>query len=235
MEGHVNFVFDLDGTLVNEDTQKLYKIYFDNVSKRFHKRFKIDAEFFTNCMYKTMKKMEEENGSQTIEKAFNHHLSHLTGISTKDIETEFEVFYNNEYDEILSALKEIPQMNAATKILKEKGCRLFVATDPFLPKLAVDKKIAHCNLNVNDFDFVSYNNNLNLVKANNNFFANLFEKLNLDPANTIVVGNTIPTDIPNFAVKQTYIIKDFLKEKGATNNAYTLIDCNQFLDIAKNI
>jgi len=231
----MNFVFDLDGTLIFEDTAKLYNIYFTNISKRFHKKFGIDPEFFTKSMYKTMKQMESEDGSKSIGQAFNEYLSSLTNISIPDIEKEFELFYNDEYDEILVALNKIPVMNNAVKLLKAKGHKLIVATDPFLPKLAVDKKISQCDLNCGDFDFISYNSNCNFVKGNESFFKSLFQKQNLSPADTIVVGNTIPTDIPNFEVKHTFIIKDFLKEKSQTNKPYTLISCKEFLNFVETL
>ncbi len=230
----MNFIFDLDGTLVWEDSKKMYETYFTLISKRFNKKFGLNPHDFVLAMQKTMKTMDESLGDKNIHDLFFYNLLNFVSINYNEMVNEFNEFYDNEFDEVLKAYTKNEAMLEAVKILKSMGHKIIIATDPFLPKVPVDKKIIHGGFNLSDFDFISYNTNAHYVKSSPNFFEELFLSLNLNPKETIVVGNTIPTDIPSFEVKDAFILSESVKVKGETTIPYKILSVNEFLSIVKN-
>ncbi len=230
----MDIIFDLDGTLIEEESTMFYKILFGELLKRFNKKFGIDKDVFVPAMHKSMMAMEIVDGSDTIGNQFFKVLSTLIGVPVDAIEKEFGEFFDNDFDKVLVAFKPKPAMSKVVKKLKDRGDRLVIATDPFLPKVAVDKKIRYCGLNVEDFDFITYNSDCHFTKANPKFFEELFKGLHIDPENAIVIGNTVPTDVPAFPVRETYILQDSVKEKGTTTMPYTRISSEELLEIVES-
>ena len=230
----MNFIFDLDGTLIKEDAKKSYEIFFEHLSSRFYEKFGIDKTMFISSMYNTIKAMDSIDGKENIEKQFFKVLHSLINVDISDISAQFEEFYNNEFDKVLEAYGGIPQTNEILNFLSKQNHNIIIATDPLLPEIAVTKKIKHANLNPNTFDFVTYNTNSNYTKSNNQFFIDLFKNLNLNPEETIVIGNTIPTDIPSFPVKEVLIISESLYEKSVTDRQYTLVTYDELLNYILN-
>ena len=230
----MDIIFDLDGTLIDEDTTLFYKILFGELLKRFNMKFGVEKDVFVPAMHKTMVEMGNVDGSEPIASRFFKTLSELISIPESLTLAEFEEFFNNEFDKVLVAYKAKPTMAKVVQVLKEQGHRLIIATDPFLPKVAVDKKIEHCGLNIKDFHLVTYNADCNYVKTSPKFFEELFQRLHTNPKNAIVIGNTIPTDIPAFPVRAAFILQETVREKGSTNMPYSMVSCEELLEMVES-
>ncbi len=75
------------------------------------------------------------------------------------------------------------------KKLKNDGFRLILATNPIFPAAATESRIAWAGLDKEDFElYITYENS-HFCKPNPDYYKEITERLSLDPAECLMVGN----------------------------------------------
>jgi len=186
-------LFDLDGTLLPINGEAFEAIYFKGLSSYFLDKY--EPKEFIKLIWTATKAMVLDTSSKTNEEAFMDALQALVNEDITWMQERFNQFYLNEFDQIKIAVTPNPSIQEAVKLLKEKGYRLIIATNPMFPKIAIEKRIEWTGCDRNDFEYVTSFEKNHYCKPQLKFYEEVLSDLDLDASQCLMVGNDINEDM----------------------------------------
>lgn len=186
-------LFDLDGTLLPINGEAFEAIYFKGLSSYFLDKY--EPKEFIKLIWTATKAMVLDTSSKTNEEAFMDALHALVNEDITWMQERFNQFYLNEFDQIKIAVTPNPSIQEAVKLLKEKGYRLIIATNPMFPKIAIEKRIEWTGCDRNDFEYVTSFEKNHYCKPQLKFYEEVLSDLDLDASQCLMVGNDINEDM----------------------------------------
>ena len=189
-----NVLFDLDGTLLGMDQDLFVKAYFGKMCMHMAHRF--EPEKLVKAIWDATGAMVMNDGSQTNEEVFWKVFDHKLGMDTTSFRHEFDEYYENEFDSVVEqTCVPSPICAESIKLLKSKGYKVIVATNPIFPAIATRKRMIHGGFDPNDFELVTTYENCHYSKPNPKYYMEIMEKCGLDPAECMMVGNDCDEDM----------------------------------------
>jgi FMN phosphatase YigB (HAD superfamily) len=203
-----NILFDLDGTLLPMDIKKFIYIYTKGLSNKMNK---LDSDLVMKVLFKGIENMYANDGSKTNEKVFIETFESMLNISFDKCEKSFEEYYHEDFELCKTACMVNDKARKLIDYLKSKGIRIVIATNPFFPQIATYTRLRWLGLEPYEFELVTTYENSHFCKPNPKYFEELFNKLNMKPEESLMVGNDVEEDgcIKALGVK-LFLIKDCL-------------------------
>ena len=207
-----NILFDLDGTLLPMDVEEFTQKYFGYIVQTMNNNGR-DGKTILKAIGYGVDKIINNDGSVLNDILFWESFEKACGISRKEIEPEFTVFYENVFDKIDVGVQS-PNMIQAVSILKEKGYKLYLTTNPLFPRIATEKRIKWAGLDINDFELVTTFENASYCKPNVNYYKEVIESQGLDIHECMMVGNDVKEDgvVETLGIP-VYLVNDYLLNK----------------------
>lgn len=208
-------LFDLDGTLLPMDVEEFTRQYFMLMMQTMNEN-KRDGKLILKAVLKGTEAMMLNDGKCTNEKLFWKVFCSTVNIEQKQIEPEFNLFYEQVFDQINTHQKNQAMIDAVG-ILKEKGYRLILATNPLFPAIATKKRIMWAGLDPHDFDVITTYENASFCKPNLDYYRELLQTCHLSHEQCMMVGNDVKEDgtiekleIPLYLVEDYMLNRDHL-------------------------
>lgn len=203
-------LFDLDGTLLPMDTEEFIKRYFKELVVKLQDHLSPE-EVTRNLWGSTNYMMADEDREKTNEQAFFEDFYRDMPHKEEVLTPLLEEFYEKDFNSVKDVSKPDKDMIAAVKLLKGKGYKLVVATNPLFPRVAVINRINWAGLSPDDFDFITSFEHMHFCKPNLNYYKEILYNIEKEPQNCIMVGNDIKEDmvVKEIGIK-TYLIEEFL-------------------------
>lgn len=186
-------LFDLDGTLLPMDVEKFMKLYFLEMSKNFEDLF--DRDTLVNHVMKATAIMVKDTTARTNEEVFMDAYEMLTGADITEHKKRWDAFYAGGYKNVKASSKTSEEMIEAVDVLKNKGYKLVLVTNPLFPKDAITQRIGWAGLNVDDFDYVTSFEKNRYCKPQLKIYEEVLEHLNLEAKDCMMVGNDVQEDM----------------------------------------
>ena len=186
--------FDLDGTLLPMDEELFMKTYFGYLTQ-WMLPYGFEPQTLIAEIWKGTKCMVLNDGTRTNERAFWDYFKSVYGEGVGEHERHFEEFYHVDFVRAKDACVCDPDAARAVRTLKEKGMGLVLATNPLFPSIATQQRIEWAGLSREDFLLVTTYENFNYAKPNPRYYTELCERLSLDPAACLMVGNNVSEDM----------------------------------------
>ena len=204
-------LFDLDGTLIPFDQEEFIKAYFYNLAKKFVP-MGYDKDLLIKSLWAGTGSMYKNDGKATNQEVFKDIFSKSMQKDYDEMEESFLDFYANEFDNVKVTLQQDVDRSEFIKTLRDKGLKVVVATIPIFPKVAVQTRLKWIGLSLDDFDYVTTFENSHYCKPNLDYYREIFENINSNPGEAIMVGNNALEDMVSgkLGVK-TYLITDNLE------------------------
>lgn len=229
------FLFDLDGTLLPLDMDEFLKAYYIGIKKSGV----CDAISETDgdeIFDKAVHTMMGNNGSMTNKQMFFKTLSELSGRDEEMLEALMDDFYENEFDDIKDCTEVEERAVRIVNILKEKGYRLVLATNPVFPPVATNKRIEWGGLRPDDFEYITYYENSSYCKPNHEYFKDIMDKLSVSPEQCYMVGNDTRDDMSAVALgMEGFLVTDYLIGDIGKVPQCRKGDYSQLLDFVKRL
>ncbi len=202
-------IFDLDGTLLPMDTEafmmeynKLLGAYFMDI---------VDPNMFIKAMWQSTKETIENLEARKNYEVFKEAMK-------KKIDGDVDLYYKRIYefyDDAFLKLGEYagssPEIVEAISVLKTKGYRLIIATNPLFPMKANHHRISWAGLSPEDFDYISCFEENHYCKPHLDFYEEVLSINNIDVNTALMVGNDVDEDlIARDLGLMTYLIEDHL-------------------------
>lgn len=226
-------LFDLDGTLLPINGEAFEAIYFKGLSSYFLDKY--DPKEFIKIIWSATKEMVNDTSSKTNEEAFMDALQVIVNEDISWMQERFSQFYLNEFDQIRLAVTPNIYIQKAVKLLKEKGYRCIIATNPMFPKIAIEKRILWTGCDRDDFDYVTSFEKNHYCKPQLKFYEEVLHDMNLSAEECLMVGNDINEDmivsklnmktyLLTNHVMQNEIIPDSVTYSGEYENFYEFVN-----------
>jgi len=206
-------LFDLDGTLLPLSMENFRKVYFPLLVKK-GVEIGIDKDKMKQGVLGGLKAMVENDGSVSNETVFWHYFESATGVGVENVKNVFDDFYNNEFLKLKDVCEYTEYSRKIVDVLKTKGYKLILATNPILPLSAAINRMAFVELKPNDFEYITAFENSTYCKPNPKYYEEILEKNNLNSKDCLMVGNNVLEDM--IAEKlgiETYLVTDVLENE----------------------
>lgn len=201
-------LFDLDGTLLFMDMALFQKYYFGGISKAFSDI--IPPEELGQILWSSVESTVLNTEFRTNEEVFMEDFSKRIGMDFTDFEERIVHYYDHDFDLVKEAIKAVASMNENVKLLKKKGYKLVMATNPVFPEKALYKRIQWGELNADAFEYITTFENSHYCKPQPKYYEEILEIIGKTPEECLMVGNDVQEDL----IAKTLGIKTYL----ITNN-----------------
>lgn len=200
-------LFDLDGTLLPMDNALFEKLYFKELTKAFSDI--ISAEELAKNIWASTKTMVENLENRTNEKVFMDDFGKRINIDLKDITERFDVFYDTSFFNVKESVKDIKSIKDSVKILKEKGYKIVVATNPLFPIKAIHHRIRWAGFDPEEFSYISCFEKNHYCKPQIKYYEEILKEIDRKPEECLMVGNDVQEDLVSKKLGlRTYLITD---------------------------
>lgn len=188
-------IFDLDGTLLPMPDQELFlNAYFKALSKKFMAHG-IDQQRLIKALWVGIDAMINNDGTMTNAQRFWQVFCPIMGEDEDKLEPLFDHFYRNEFAESKTTTYSNPNAALCVRMLKEKGYKLALATNPLFPRVATYNRIQWAGLNPEDFELITTYENSIYCKPNIKYYEEILSVLGKKADECIMVGNDVKEDM----------------------------------------
>lgn len=224
--------FDLDGTLLPMDQGVFGKGYFAGLTKYFA-QYGYEPNTFMEALKGAVYKMFENDGSRTNEELFFEYFLPVVNKTKEECEPLMDTFYREHFPDIV---KETCGYNEkakdAIRILKEKGYKIYILTNPLFPPLATQARIKQAGINLDDVCYVTTYDNSTFTKPNPKYYEEVMNKFNITSDDVLMVGNDTREDmaimklgVPCYMIEDDLINRDNVSLDGVMHGSF-----DEFLD-----
>lgn len=186
-------LFDMDGTLLPMSQEDFVHGYFGGLT-RFAAPLGFGKDAMVNMLWDSVKAMVKNDGSVTnavrFWEVFEKHFPDWDGDRSV-----FDRFYDTDFPAIGRQVTPDPHAADCIRLLKQKGYRLIVATNPLFPAVAQVERLRWAGLDPADFEWVTDFENSHFCKPNPAYYGEILQLRGLIPADCVMVGNDVEEDM----------------------------------------
>ena len=206
-------LFDLDGTLLPMDQDLFVKTYFKLLAVKLAP-YGYDPKQLIDAIWGGTAAMVKNNGSCSNEDAFWTFFTGIFGKQALEHLPVFEDFYANDFQGAQAVCSQIPQAAEAINLVKEKGFRVALATNPIFPAIATRSRIRWAGLTPEDFELYTTYENSRFCKPNPAYYQDILAQMDLRPEECLMVGNDVTEDmIARKLGMQVFLLTDCMINK----------------------
>lgn len=201
-------LFDLDGTLLPIDGDVFEKEYFRRIAMKLGKYFSPE-DTVKYIWQATVEMVLNTDPTKTNKEIFMDKFSQLTSRDEEEMYPLFLDFYRSEYRELKNFITPSKYIIESIKLLKEKGYRMVVATNPIFPMEAILDRIRWAGLNELDFELITCFEKMHFCKPQIKYYEEILSIINVKPESCLMVGNDVEEDLAagKLGIK-TFLIED---------------------------
>lgn len=203
-------LFDLDGTLLPMDQEKFVNGYFKMLAAKLAP-YGYEPQQLINAILAGIEAMIKNDGSQLNEDAFWKRFVEIYGDKVLTDKPVFEDFYKNEFQDARSFCGFNPKAAETVRLLKDKGYRVVLATNPLFPSIATESRIRWAGLEPSEFDLYTTYENTPYCKPNLDYYRDILKRIDCRPEECLMVGNDMGEDMVVEALgMQVFLLTDCL-------------------------
>ncbi len=193
-------LFDLDGTLLPMDQEKFTMAYFYALIKKLAElglptESEEEKKALVSAVWSGIYAMMKNDGSCTNEERFFLDFSTILNIDISYLKPQFDVFYQNEFNEISKVCGRNPTVSRVISDLKGRGYRVAVATNPLFPLKANEARLSWAGLSLSDFEYCTCYENSRFCKPKLEYYKEILKVLGVSAEECIMVGNDVKEDM----------------------------------------
>ena len=184
-------LFDLDGTLLPMDQDQFVKMYFGLLARTLTPD---DPEAMIKAVWVGTRAMMTNDGSRTNEEAFWDTYCQLLGEDRRNDEPAFRSFYENQFELVRNACGFHPKAAETIALVKAKGLKTALATNPLFPRIATQARARWAGLDLGDFELYTTYEDYSHCKPDPRYYQAVLDKLGLTAEECLMVGNDAEED-----------------------------------------
>jgi len=187
-------MFDLDGTLLPMDQDEFIGAYMKNLATRMAPHG-YDPEKLVGSIWKGTGAMIANDGSCSNEEAFWRVFCAIFGEDARKDEPLFDNFYRTDFGKVQQVCGFDENAAKVISLVKSKGLRLILATNPIFPAIATQSRIRWAGLAPEDFEMITTYENSRFCKPNPDYYRDILAQAGLAPEECLMVGNDVGEDM----------------------------------------
>ena len=210
-------LFDLDGTLLPMDQDVFVKTYFGLLAKTLAP-LGYEPEALIKAVWAGTKAMMTNPGEKTNEDLFWDTFCGLMGGETRATEPALLSFYANEFEQVRAVCGCNPKAAETVALLRNKGLRTALATNPLFPRVATLARIRWAGLDHNDFETFTTYEDYSYCKPDPRYYQAVLDRLGLKAEECLMVGNDAHEDTAAHKLgMQVFLLTDCLINRRGTD------------------
>jgi FMN phosphatase YigB (HAD superfamily) len=214
-------LFDLDGTLLPMDQDAFTAAYIGGLGKVAVSRA-YDAKAMANVIYSGLVAMVKNDGKKTNEQVFWNTLVNTFGPSMLNDRHMYDEFYQTDFQNIKNVCGFEPLAKEVIELVRKKGLRAVLATNPVFPSVATESRIRWAGLSTSDFELFTTYENYHYCKPSLDYYREILSKINLAPEECLMVGNDVGDDMvaEKLGLKVFLLTDCLINKKGEDISVY---------------
>ncbi|WNC15915.1 HAD family hydrolase [Brevibacillus brevis] len=207
-------LFDLDGTLLEMQTDPFVKSYLKEVGR--HVGTQYDTEKLLSLIWEATKAMiVSKEPDKTNEQVFIEYFTSHSDWKREEVWRLFDSFYRDVFPTLSHLTYPSPWAKKIVEAAKSQGFRIAVATNPVFPREAIYHRLAWIGMTSDEFELVTVYEDMHYTKPNPGYFAEICEKLGVEPAECVMVGNHMQEDmVASKLGMKTFLVTNWLEDRG---------------------
>jgi HAD superfamily hydrolase (TIGR01549 family) len=157
--------------------------------------YDVDSKVLIATIWEGTKAMIENDGAMLNQERFWNRASEIMGERILELEGVFFDYYQNEFQEMRHATQPNPLAKATIDLLKDKGYRIILATNPVFPPIATHSRIRWAGMEPDDFELITTYDNSSYCKPNIEYFKEILNSRGLTEKQCMMVGNDVSDDL----------------------------------------
>jgi len=186
-------LFDLDGTLLPMDQDVFIEAYIGGMCRKMAPHG-YDPKKLAKAVWVGTGAMTANNGGVTNDEVFWKAFNSAYGENCRKDEHLFNEFYMNEFQVVAKSCGFDKRAKEVIELLKAKGIRRVLATNPLFPAVATHSRTRWAGLEPKDFEYITTYENSSFCKPNPDYYREILGKLNLKAEECLMVGNDTDED-----------------------------------------
>ena len=187
-------LFDLDGTLLPMDQDVFVKSYFGLLARKLAVHG-YESEKLIGAIWSGTGAMVENDGSKNNEAAFWDKFCEIYGEDAKKDMPLFEEFYAADFARVQHSCGYDPKAPETVYMLKSRGLRVALATNPIFPAIATKQRINWAGLDPSVFELYTTYENSRYCKPNLDYYKDIMNTLRVEPCECLMVVNDVDEDM----------------------------------------
>lgn len=188
--------FDLDGTLVPTDLDRMFGEYWKILHEsELIRLIAADPEEAIGIFNSAAEEMMSTAGGRRNRDVFFEHIETHTGRDKEYFAAAFEEFYGTVFDSLGWMIEQNGLQRKILDAVKQKGYRTALATMPVFPVGAAVSRLAWVGLAPGDFEHITHWENANYMKPHPGYYQEILSSMELEGKDCIMVGNNVREDM----------------------------------------
>ncbi|MED1781591.1 HAD family hydrolase [Brevibacillus fortis] len=207
-------LFDLDGTLLEMQTEPFVKSYLVEVGRHVGDQY--DTEKLLALIWDATKAMiMNQEPDKTNEQVFIEHFTEHSEWDREEIWQLFDSFYRDVFPTLSHLTYPSPWAKQIIAAAKEQGFRVAVATNPVFPRDAIHHRLAWIGMSPDDFELVTNYEESHFTKPNPGYYNEICQKLGAEPTDCVMVGNHMQEDmVASKLGMKTFLVTNWMEDRG---------------------
>lgn len=202
-------LFDLDGTLLPMDVKSFENLYFEAMAAYLGDL--INPKVLVKNIWASTNAMIENIEFKTNEMVFMEDFKNRIHGDLDIYKERFDKFYDTEFLKVKTAVYENELMKKSVKLLKEKGYKTIIATNPLFPLKAIHHRIRWAGFEPSDFEYISHYEKSHYCKPRIQYYEEILMDINKKPEECMMVGNDVQEDLISGKLGlKTFLIKNHM-------------------------
>jgi HAD superfamily hydrolase (TIGR01509 family) len=229
-------LFDLDGTLLPMDQNVFIKAYFGGLARRLAPHG-YEPQKLIDSIWQGTAAMVKNDGTVTNEERFWQGFEAAYGKPAREDEEYFAAFYREDFDKVQSSCGYTPAAREIIDLVKARGLRVALATNPIFPAMATERRIAWAGLSTSDFELYTTYENSRFCKPNPDYYRDVMQTLGVSPEECLMVGNDVAEDMiaETLGARVFLLTDDLINSKGADISIYPHGNYADLIAFIKNL
>lgn len=206
-------LFDLDGTLLPMDQEEFVKCYMGQLAEKMAMHG-YEPKRLVKTVWAGTEAMVRNSGLNSNEEVFWRVYRQIYGQDAMQDLPLFEDFYAADFSKVRVSCGFNPLAAELIRVLKQKGYRLALATNPLFPATATRQRIRWAGLRPEDFELVTTYENSRHCKPNPDYYRDVMGALKVKPEECMMIGNDVGEDmVAGRLGARVYLLTDCLINK----------------------
>lgn len=195
MGGRVRAVlFDLDGTLLDIDTEVFLSDYFRRLGRALAGFF-VPDDFIPRLIRATEAMIADRDLSRPNRDVFMAHFFDGLDVDREAVLSAFDRFYRSDFPGLSVHARPMPGNRDVVERVLGAGLLAVVATAPLFPRVAIEERLRWAGLDDLTFSLVTTYEDMHACKPHPEYYREILERLGVEPESCLMVGNDVEEDL----------------------------------------
>lgn len=189
-------LFDLDNTLLVNDTHKFMRGYLALLRQHVPPEFDAD-HFVQELLHCTQLMMTSQDTAVSNRDTFWTAFSQRLDSEREGLERHFDQFYQEQFPHLQTLTEMNPQTAELVQLCFQNNLKVVIATNPVYPRQAIEHRLAWAGVPITAFNYalVTDYENMHATKPHGAYYEEILTEIGYTPEDVLMVGDSWENDM----------------------------------------